>query len=98
MTAKSALVRPAPTCPSPLLRHLIESKNSASFHCFFSAFRLLHHCAALKIERKMSHLNISFDRFPSVGTVMHYILVISKPSINLFSLDKTYKHISITYV
>jgi len=31
----------------------------------------------LKIERKISHLNIAFDRFASVGTVMHYILVIS---------------------
>jgi len=27
----------------------------------------------------MSHLNIAFDRFASVGTVMHYILVISIP-------------------
>jgi len=25
----------------------------------------------------MSHLNIAFDRFASIGTVMHYILVIS---------------------
>jgi len=29
------------------------------------------------MERKMSHLNIAFDRYTSVGTVMHYILVIS---------------------
>jgi len=27
----------------------------------------------------MSHLNIAFDRFASIGTVMHYILVISIP-------------------
>jgi len=33
--------------------------------------------AALKIERKMSHLNVAFDRYASIGTVMHYILVIS---------------------
>jgi len=25
----------------------------------------------------MSHLNIAFDRYTSIGTVMHYILVIS---------------------
>jgi len=31
---------------------------------------------ALKIECKMSHLNIAFDRYASIGTVMHYILVI----------------------
>jgi len=27
----------------------------------------------------MSHLNIAFDRYDSIGTVMHYILVKSKP-------------------
>jgi len=26
----------------------------------------------------MSHLNIAFDRYASMGTVMHYILVINK--------------------
>jgi len=31
------------------------------------------------LERKMSHLNIAFDRYASIGTVMHYILVISHP-------------------
>jgi len=25
------------------------------------------------------HLNIAFDRYAAVGTVMHYILVISEP-------------------
>jgi len=35
------------------------------------------HDAAVKIERKMSHLNIAFDRYTSIGTVMHYILEIS---------------------
>jgi len=35
------------------------------------------HGAAPKIERKMSPLNIAFDRYASIGTVMHYILVIS---------------------
>jgi len=44
---------------------------------FFPAFRLLDYGSALKIERKMSHLNIAFDRYASKGTVMHYILVIS---------------------
>jgi len=33
--------------------------------------------AALKIERKMSHLNITFNRYAAIGTVMHYILMIS---------------------
>jgi len=37
------------------------------------------HGAALKIARKMSHLNIAFYRYASIGTVMHYILVISVP-------------------
>jgi len=32
---------------------------------------------ALKIEHKMSHLKITFDRYASIGTVMHYIMVIS---------------------
>jgi len=27
--------------------------------------------------RKMSHLNIAFDRYASIGTVMYYMLVIS---------------------
>jgi len=42
---------------------------------FFFSVLQLEHGVALKIERKMSHLNIAFDR--SIGTVMHYILVIS---------------------
>jgi len=43
----------------------------------FFAFRPLDCGAALKIERKMSHLNIVFDRYASIGTVINYILVIS---------------------
>jgi len=31
----------------------------------------------LKLERKMSHLNIAIDRYASIGTIMHYILVIN---------------------
>jgi len=42
-------------------------------------FQHFDHGAALKIERKMSHLNITFDRYASKGAVMHYILVISEP-------------------
>jgi len=45
----------------------------------FPAFRPLDHGTALKIERKMSDLIIAFDRYVSIGTVMHYILVISIP-------------------
>jgi len=37
---------------------------------FFPAFGLLDYGAALKIERKTSHLNIAFDRYASIGTVM----------------------------
>jgi len=40
-------------------------------------FQRFDHGAALKTERKISHLNIAFDRHASIGTVMHYILVIS---------------------
>jgi len=42
-------------------------------------FQRFDYGTALKIERKMSHLNIAFDRYASIGTVMHYILVISEP-------------------
>jgi len=33
---------------------------------FFPAFQSIDHDAALKIERKMSHLNIAFDRYASI--------------------------------
>jgi len=33
----------------------------------------------------MSHLNVAFDRYASIGTVMHYILVISIPEISILS-------------
>jgi len=48
-------------------------KHSAAF------FQRFDHGVALKVERNMSHLNIAFDRYASIGTVMHYILVISVP-------------------
>jgi len=49
-----------------------KPKTSAAFRCFFSpAFRPHDHGAALKIECKVSHLNIAFDRYASIGTVMH---------------------------
>jgi len=41
-------------------------------------FQRLDHGAALKIEHKMSHLKNEFDRYASIDTVMHYILVISE--------------------
>jgi len=50
-------------------------KFSAAFRCF--DFQRFNYDAALKIERKMSHLNMAFDRYASIGTVMYYILVIS---------------------
>jgi len=45
----------------------------------FLAFLQLDHGVALKTELKMSHLNVAFDRYASIRTVMHYILVISLP-------------------
>jgi len=48
-------------------------QHSAAF------FQRFDHDVALKIERKMSHLNVAFDRYASIGTVMHYILVKSFP-------------------
>jgi len=52
-----------------------RTKNFCSIPLLF--FQRFDYGAALKIERKMSHLNIAFDRFASMGAVMHYILVIS---------------------
>jgi len=40
-------------------------------------FQRFDHGAALKTECKMSHINIAFDRYASIGTVMRYILVIN---------------------
>jgi len=55
-----------------------QTQNFTAFRCFFfSAFQPLDRGAALKLERKMSHLNIAFDRYASISTVMHYILVIT---------------------
>jgi len=58
----------------------VESNPKILQHsaAFFSVFQALDHGAVLKIERKMSHLNIAFNRYASIGNVMHYILVISK--------------------
>jgi len=44
-----------------------SNPKTAAFRCFFQRFD---HGAALKIERKMSHLNIAFDRYASIGTVI----------------------------
>jgi len=46
-------------------------------------FQRFDHGVALKLERKLSHINIAFDRYASIGTIMHYILVISIPMILL---------------
>jgi len=55
----------------------LKPKILQHFAAFFSEFQPLDLSAALKIEHKMLHLNIAFDRYASIGTVMHYILVIS---------------------
>jgi len=39
-------------------------------------FQRFDHGGAPKIEWKVSHLNIAFDRYDSIGTAMHYSLVI----------------------
>jgi len=54
-----------------------ESNPKIQQHSAAFIFQRFDHSAALKTERKMSHLNIAFDRYASVGTVLHYILVIS---------------------
>jgi len=41
-----------------------RTQNSAVFRCFF--FQRFDHGAALKIERKTSHLNIAFDQHASI--------------------------------
>jgi len=45
----------------------IELKNFAAFRCFFSSVSTT--APLWKIERKMSHLDIAFDRYASIGTV-----------------------------
>jgi len=64
--------------PIAALTQSIENElaNAAAFRCFFS--QRFGHGAALKIEHEMSDLNIAFDLYASIGTVMHYILI-SKP-------------------
>jgi len=54
-----------------------RTQNFCSIPLLF--FQRFDNGAALKIERKMSHLNIAFDRYASISTVIHYILIISLP-------------------
>jgi len=51
--------------------------SDVSLTPYFNHFSTSDHGAALKIERKTSQLNIAFDRYASIDTIMHYILVIS---------------------
>jgi len=53
-----------------------RTQKFCSIQLFF--FQHFDHGAALKTTRKMSDLNIAFDRYASIGTVLHYILVISE--------------------
>jgi len=46
------------------------------FYIVFLALKPSVHITALKMSRKVSHLNIAFDRYASVSIVMHDILVI----------------------
>jgi len=54
-----------------------QTQKFCSILLLFSSVSTFDHGAALKIERKMSHLNIAFDLYASIGTIMHYILLIS---------------------
>jgi len=46
----------------------------------------------------MSHLNIAFDRYVSLGTVMHYILVISEPMLDkILIVVASYKSVAGIY-
>jgi len=56
---------------------MMENRTQKFCSILLLIFQRFDHGAALKIELKMSHLNIAFDRYASIGTVMHYILVIS---------------------
>jgi len=53
----------------------LNPKILQRFAAFFQHFD---YGAALKIASKMSHLNIAFDRYAFIDTVMRYILVISE--------------------
>jgi len=57
----------------------MENRTQKFYSISLLFFQRFNHGAALKIKRKMSHLNIALDRHASFGTVMHYILVISIP-------------------
>jgi len=65
----------SPTHPGDAL-HFVMHYSAIIPLLLFPAFRTLDYDDALKIGCKMSHLNIAFDRYASIGTVMHYILVI----------------------
>jgi len=43
----------------------------------------------------MSDLNIAFDRYASIGTVMHYILVISLPIDQKYGMQNFEKEFSL---
>jgi len=45
--------------------------RTQKFYSIPLLFQRFDHGAALKIERIMSHLNIAFDRYASIDTVMH---------------------------
>jgi len=60
---------------------VIENKTQKFCSIPLLYFQRFNHGAALKIERKMSHLNIAFNRYASIGTVMHYTFVINKPEL-----------------
>jgi len=62
----------------------MENRNQKFFSCIpLLFFQRFDHGAALKIDRKILHLNFVFDRY-GLGTVVHYILIISKPYTHMF--------------
>jgi len=81
-------------CPNSkaLKRNWRDGESNPKIQQHFTAFfQRFDHGAALKIERKMSHLNITFDRYASIGSVMHYIMVISTVRANEMLLRRVYK-------
>jgi len=58
----------------------LEDESTDLRENFFSGFRRKHLIITTNVEKQCTPaLNIAFDRYTSIGTVMHCILVISVP-------------------
>jgi len=72
--------------PSNVIDGESNPKILQHFAAFFQRFD---HGAALKIEGKMSHLNIAFDRYASIGTVSNALHFGSKQTVYSKKSKKT---------